>query len=51
MSIWAALGFMSLGAIIVEIYNYRAWRMYREGKSEGKAERDCTNVGRARYNR
>lgn len=51
MSIWAALGFMSLGAVIVEIYNWRAWRMYREGKSEAKAERDCANVGRSHYGR
>lgn len=40
MSIWAALGFMSLGGFIVEIYNWRAWRMYREGKREARAERE-----------
>lgn len=51
MSIWAALGFMCLGGFIVELYNWRAWRMYREGKSEAKAERDCMSAGRARYSR
>lgn len=50
MSIWEALGFMALGATIVELYNWRAWRMYREGKSEAKAERDCANVRNTRFN-
>jgi len=36
MSIWGALGFMALGAMVSELYNFRAWGRYREGKQEGR---------------
>lgn len=39
-NIWEALMFMSLGGVIVEVFNWRSWRMYHAGKREGRAERD-----------
>ena len=41
-SIWEALMFMALGGVIVEVFNWREWRMYHAGKKEGRAERDCS---------
>ena len=35
MTIWQALGFMFLGGTLVELFDLRAWKMYREGKREG----------------
>ena len=31
--------FMSLGGVIVEMFNWRMWRMYHIGKREGRGER------------
>lgn len=39
-NIWEALMFMFLGGAIVEVFNWKAWRMYHAGKREGRAERD-----------
>lgn len=39
MDVLQALGFMALGALIVEIFEYKAWRRYKDGKRE--AERYC----------
>lgn len=39
MGIWEALMYMGLGGIIVEMFEYRAWRMYMAGKREGRNER------------
>lgn len=44
--VWKALGFMSLGMLIAEVYNMRAWRRYREGRAEGAEYR-----GARRYDR
>lgn len=35
MSIWAALGFIALGAAISEAYNYRIWKKYKDGMENG----------------
>ena len=35
MSVWQALGFMFLGGALVEIFDMKAWKMYRDGKHEG----------------
>lgn len=35
MSVWAALGFMFLGGLLVGLFDLRAWKMYRDGKNEG----------------
>ena len=42
-NIWEARMFMSLGGVIVEIFNWRSWRMYHVGKREGRAERTREN--------
>ena len=34
MEIWAALGFIALGGIVVGFFNGLAWRKYYEGKRE-----------------
>ena len=36
MEIWAALGFIALGGIVVGFFNGLAWRKYYEGKREGR---------------
>lgn len=36
MNIFAALGFMALGGLIVEIFEVHAWRRYQQGKAEGR---------------
>lgn len=35
MSILQAIGFMTLGGIIVEVFEIHAWRRYQQGKREG----------------
>lgn len=35
MNIWAALGFIALGAAISEIYNRRIWMKYKDGMENG----------------
>ena len=35
MNIWAALGFIALGAVISEMYNYRIWKKYKDGMENG----------------
>ena len=35
MNIWAALGFIALGAAISEAYNYRIWKKYKDGMENG----------------
>lgn len=35
MNIWAALGFIVLGAAISELYNYRIWQKYLDGMRNG----------------
>lgn len=32
--VFKALGFMSLGMLIAEIYNMRAWNRYQRGRAE-----------------
>lgn len=39
MSIYAALGFMMLGGIIVELAEIKAWNRYKQGKREGEGYR------------
>ena len=34
MGVFQALGFMALGAAIVEVFEYKAWRRYKDGKKE-----------------
>lgn len=40
MSIWAALGFIALGAAISEAYNYRIWLKYKDGMRSGVSMRN-----------
>ena len=39
MGIWQALGFMFLGGAIVEIFEFKSWQRYRQGKIEGENRR------------
>lgn len=39
MNIWAALGFMALGGIIVELAEIKAWNRYKVGKQEGESRK------------
>jgi hypothetical protein len=39
MSVWAALGFMVLGGLIVELAELKAWNRYKQGKREGEEYR------------
>ncbi len=41
MNVWAALGYMFLGGALVELFDLRAWKLYREGKREGMEWRNC----------
>lgn len=34
MTVWGALGFMALGGVIVGLFDYRAWRMYLQGRKD-----------------
>lgn len=34
MTVWGALGFMTLGGVIVAVFDYRAWRMYLQGRKD-----------------
>ena len=34
MTVGGALGFMALGGIIVFLFDYRAWRMYLQGRND-----------------
>lgn len=34
INIWWALFFMFLGGAIVDMYNWRAWKLYQRGKNE-----------------
>ena len=34
MNVWAALGFMMLGGVIVELAEMKAWNRYKQGKKE-----------------
>ena len=36
MAIWWALLFMTLGGVIVWVFDRYAWRKYYEGKAEGQ---------------
>ena len=36
MSIWWALFFMAIGAVITHLSWMHAWRMYKSGKAEGQ---------------
>ncbi len=39
MSVWQALGFMFLGGAIVEMFEFKTWQRYRQGKQEGENRR------------
>lgn len=34
--VFKALGFMSLGILIAEVYDMRAWNRYQRGRAEGR---------------
>lgn len=36
MEVLKAIGFMTLGGLLVHLHWLHAWRMYREGKKEGQ---------------
>lgn len=41
MNVWAALGFMMLGGVIVELAEMKAWNRYKQGKRESsEAQQD-----------
>jgi hypothetical protein len=46
MSIWAALGFMLLGGIIVELAEIKAWQRYKIGKTEGRNQQSLANLSK-----
>ena len=36
MKIWEFIGSAALGAVLMGLANWRAWRKYYEGRSEGR---------------
>ena len=34
IEVWKAIGFMALGAVIAEYYDWRAWKRYYAGRRE-----------------
>lgn len=32
--VWSFLGFMALGGLIVALFDYRAWKMYLQGRND-----------------
>lgn len=35
MNVWQALGFIGLGMMVANCYNWYAWRKFYEGRSDG----------------
>lgn len=38
-SVWGVLGFIALGIVLAEAYEYHAWARYKQGKREGSGFR------------
>lgn len=40
MTVWSALGFIGMGVLFAEFYEYRMWRRYQQGKRESRRDED-----------
>lgn len=38
VSVWGVLGFIALGMLIAEAYEFHAWCKYTQGKREGETK-------------
>lgn len=38
-NVWSALGFIGLGVLFAEIYKYRMWRRYQQGRRESREKK------------
>jgi len=38
VSVWGVLGFIALGVLIAEAYEFHAWCKYQQGKREGREQ-------------